>query len=101
MTSILLSFPHLSPLYHQTRMQEHLSEQLMNLTQWTERGMANVSQWKLIWGTKELVKMLAAHKTLFFEAWGSLHMACLYAISKARLMKSVCGDEDSFIMYKS
>ena len=82
-------------------MQEHLSEQLMNLTQWTERGMANVSQWKLIWGTKELVKMLAAHKTLFFEAWGSLHMACLYARSKARLMKSVCGDEDSFIMYKS
>lgn len=49
---------------------------------------------------KELVKMSAPHKTLF-KAWCSLRMVSLRARSKARLMKPVCGDGGSFIMYKS
>lgn len=53
---------------------------------------------------KKLVKMSTPRKTLFFEAWRNpAHgLASAWpARSKARLMKSVCGDKGSFITCKS
>lgn len=45
--------------------------------------------------------MSAPHKTPLFEAGYGLHMASLHVRSKATLMKSLCGNEGSFIMCKS
>lgn len=45
--------------------------------------------------------MSAPHKTPLFEAGYGLHVASLHVRSKATLMKSLCGNEGSFIMCKS